>query len=327
MFIPLIVIILGFIALILSADRFVAGAAAIAKNNGMPPLLIGLTVVSFGTSAPEILVSATAALADESELAVGNALGSNIANIGLVLGVTALFSPLPVLPQVIKREMPILLTITALAGILLFDHHLSVTDGIILLVALGLVMHRLIVSQTLDPNAVDEADVESLPDLPSKVAWSNFILGLLFLVLSSKILVWGATEIATALGVSTLVIGLSIVAIGTSLPELAATMACALKGHNEIAIGNVIGSNLFNLLAVMAVPGIMNPIGLDEQVFFRDYLAMSALTLVLAVSLYTSWYSHRDSDPADVVHRIGRRRGSVLITIYALYYYWLFITL
>ena len=327
MFIPLIVIIIGFVALILSADRFVAGAAAIAKNNGMPPILIGLTVVSLGTSAPEILVSAAAAWADQSELAVGNALGSNIANVGLVLGVTALFSPLPVLPQVIKREMPILLVITALAGILLIDHHLGFTDGIILLIALGFVMYRLIVSQKQDPDAVDEADVESLPDLPSKQAWYNFIFGLIFLIVSSKILVWGATEIATALGVSTLVIGLTIVAIGTSLPELAATMACALKGHNEIAIGNVVGSNLFNLMAVMAVPGIMNPVSLDMEVFFRDYLAMSALTLALAGMLYASWYNHKDSDPAEVVHLIGRRRGSVLITLYVLYYYWLFITL
>ncbi len=324
MLIPFIVIIIGFIVLILSADRFVAGAAAVAGNMGMPPILIGLTVVSLGTSAPEILVSLNAALANQSELAVGNALGSNIANIGLVLGITALFCPLPVLPSLLKRELPILLAATFFAGFLLMDNHLGRIDGLVLLGALTLILAKLIRSQSHDPDAVKEADLDDLPHMPQQKAWINFALGLIFLILSSKALVWGATEMATLLGVSTLIIGLTIVAIGTSLPELAATMACALKGHNEIAIGNVVGSNLFNLMAVMAIPGIIRPTALIENVLLRDYAMMGILTAILACSLYASMYAGRNKTAP--VHKVGRGMGTLLIGLYGMYYYWLFVT-
>lgn len=324
MLIPFIVIIIGFIVLILSADRFVAGAAAVAENMGMPPILIGLTVVSLGTSAPEILVSLNAALANQSELAVGNALGSNIANIGLVLGVTALFCPLPVLPSLLKRELPILLAATFCAGFLLMDNYLGRIDGLILLGSLTLILAKLIHSQTRNPDAALEVDLEELPHMPHKKAWMNFALGLIFLILSSRALVWGATEVATLLGVSTLIIGLTIVAVGTSLPELAATMACALKGHNEIAIGNVVGSNLFNLMAVMAIPGIIKPTALIEDVLLRDYAMMGILTALLACSLYASMYLGRNKKAP--VHKVGRGMGSLLIGLYGMYYYWLFIT-
>lgn len=324
MLIPFIVIIIGFIVLILSADRFVAGAAAIAENMGMSPILIGLTVVSLGTSAPEILVSLNAALADQSELAVGNALGSNIANIGLVLGVTALFCPLPILPSLLKRELPILLAATFFGGFLLIDNHLGRFDGLVLLAALTIILAKLIRSQSHDPDAAKEADLEHLPHMPQKKAWTNFTVGLIFLILSSRALVLGATELATLLGVSTLIIGLTVVAVGTSLPELAATMACAVKGHNEIAIGNVVGSNLFNLMAVMAIPGIVNPTALNKYVLLRDYTTMGLLTLLLACSLYASMYAGRKKTTS--VHRVGRRMGSLLITLYGMYYYWLFVT-
>jgi cation:H+ antiporter len=324
MLIPFIVIIIGFVVLMLSADRFVAGSAAVAENMGMPPILIGLTVVSLGTSAPEILVSLNAALANESELAVGNALGSNIANIGLVLGVTALFCPLPVLPSLLKRELPILLAATFFGGFLIMDNHLGRSDGLILLGALILIMAKLIHSQSRDPNAANVAELEDLPHMPHKKAWMNFALGLLFLILSARALVWGATEMATLLGLSTLIIGLTIVAVGTSLPELAATMACALKGHNEIAIGNVVGSNLFNLMAVMAIPGIISPTILAEQVLLRDYATMAILTVFLACTLYASMYAGRNKTAP--VHKVGRTMGSLLIGLYGMYYYWLFIT-
>ena len=324
MLIPFIVIIIGFIVLMLSADRFVAGAAAAAENMGMSHILIGLTVVSLGTSAPEILVSVNAALANQSELAVGNALGSNIANIGLVVGVTALFYPLSVLTSLLKREFPILLAATFFAGFLLIDNHLSQIDGLILLTVLILILAKLIHSQSHDKNGANNEALDDLPHMPKKAAWINLIVGLIFLILSSRALVWGATEVATMLGVSTLIIGLTIVAVGTSLPELAATIACALKGHNEIAIGNVVGSNLFNLMAVMAIPGIINPTALIEDVLMRDYAMMSILTVLLAGSLYASLYVGPNKGAS--VHKVGRTMGTLLIGLYGMYYYWLFIT-
>jgi len=325
MLIPFIVIIIGFIVLVLSADRFVAGAAAVAENWGMSPILIGLTIVSLGTSAPEILVSINAAFANQAALAVGNALGSNIANIGLVLGITALFCPLPVMPGLLKREFPILLVVTFGAGFLLLDNYLGRMDGVILITVLIIILARLISSQSHNPSAAEKAEGEQLPHMTQKKAWLSFAIGLVFLVLSSKVLVWGAIELATLLGVSTLIIGLTVVAVGTSLPELAATLTCALKGHNEIAIGNVVGSNMFNLMAVMAIPGIIRPSPLAEQVLLRDYTTMSGLTFLLACSLYASWFLRRNNNSIDL-HRVGRGMGALLITLYGMYYYWIFIT-
>lgn len=318
-------ILIGFVALVWSADFFIGGAASIAENMGMHPVIIGLTVVSIGTSSPEALVAINAALADETPLAVGNALGSNLANIGLVLGVTAIVVPLIVLRTIIIRELPILLICTICGGYVLLDGHLSRTDGIIFLVSLVLIMLFLVRSQSHDSNAENEAGVEDLPHFPVRKAWTAFLVGLVVLVLSSKVLVWGATGIAEAWGVSTLVIGLTVVAVGTSLPELAATVAGALRGHADIAIGNIIGSNLFNLLGVIALPAIINPSDLEPVVLTRDYAAMIGITLVMAGGLYSSWYSQRN-DSEECVHTIGRGAGVLLLTLYGLYYVWLFTT-
>lgn len=280
---PIIALLVGFIILVWSADRFVIGAASTAKNFGMSPMLIGLTVVSFGTSAPEILVSVMASTTGAGSLAVGNALGSNIANIGLVLGITALVAPLPVRSKVLKQEIPLLLAITFLAGGVLYDLYLGRIDSIILILSLIACLFLFTRFQRNASNDDIADEEEELPELPTLWAIFWLITGLILLAGSSRLLVWGATEIATTLGVSELIIGLTIVAIGTSLPELAASVASALKGHTDIALGNIVGSNIFNIAAVMAVPGLLAPIELESIVLLRDYGMTLGLTLLLAL--------------------------------------------
>ena len=312
-------ILTGFIGLIWSADRFVEGAAALAKNLGMSPIMIGLTIVAIGTSAPEIIVSISAAMNDSGALAVGNALGSNLANIGLVLGITAFITPIPISTQVLRRGLPALILVTVAASYCLIDHSLSRLDGVLLLLALVLIFTYLVKDKAHQPNIELEVDTESIHDMSFLRAWLLFLLGLVLLIATSQLLVWGAKEVATALGISELVIGLTVVAVGTSLPELAATVASAIKGHHDMAIGNILGSNLFNLLAVMAIPGIIAPIELSPEVFYRDYLAMTGLTLLLAVMLYLHRILWNRAS-----HSIGRFEGSLLLLGYAAYYYFLF---
>src|SRR6056297_2378702 len=268
-------IIIGFIVLIWSADLFVAGAAAIARNLGLSPIVIGLTIVSLGTSAPEVLVSLTASLAGSGELAIGNAIGSNIANVALVLGITLLVAPLMVHEGCMTKEIPVLLLATFGVGLLILDLELSAVDGWLMLGVMVLLIVQLVRTQVQDPEVSAEAREENLPRLTPLRSWLYFLLGLLLLVASSRLLVWGAATTALELGVPELIIGLTIVAIGTSLPELAATAASALRGHTEIALGNIIGSNLFNLLAVMAIPGTIAT-QLAPEVLSRDYLIMTA---------------------------------------------------
>ncbi|MEH6576371.1 MAG: calcium/sodium antiporter [Amphritea sp.] len=305
---PIIALLIGFIVLVWSADRFVIGAAGTARNFGMSPMLIGLTVVSFGTSAPEILVSTMAASTGAGELAVGNALGSNIANIGLVLGITALIAPLPVKSAVLKREVPLLIAITLLAGGVLYDLHLGYVDSILLCLSLIACLFLFARFQRSASAKDIEDETEELPELPTSKAIFWLILGLVLLAASSRLLVWGATEIALELGISELIIGLTIVAIGTSLPELAASVASALKGHTDIALGNIVGSNIFNIAAVMAVPGLIAPIDLDSMVLWRDYGVTLSLTLLLAV--FALW----QKPP-----RISRYEGAMLVFAYAAY--------
>ena len=286
---PLLLLVLGFIALVWSADKFLSGAAACATNLGVSKMLIGLTVVSIGTSAPEILVAVFAALDGNPLLAVGNAIGSNIANIGLVLGITAIVAPLPFSAPVRKAELPWLLGATALAIGLLFDRHLSATDGFILLAGLSLILYQLVKGQSkgeeeLSPSMQEEID--ELPDMTTMQAAAWLLVGLIVLLVSAQILVYAATEIAVALGVSEMIIGLTIVAVGTSLPELAATIGSAVKGHPDIAIGNVVGSNILNILAVLSVPGLMAATDIDAAALWRDCGMMLALTLMLALFAY-----------------------------------------
>ncbi len=317
-------ILAGFIILIWSADLFVSGAASIAENMGMSPIVIGLTIVSMGTSAPEVLVAIIATMSDSGELAVGNAIGSNIANTGLVLGITLLIVPMCVHHRCMRQEIPALIVVTLGVGLLLLDGEISRVDGTLMMGALFLILFQMVRSQTSDTTLVEEAEDEPLLHLKPIRAWVTFAIGLALLIASSHLLVWGAVSIASQLGVSQLVIGLTIVAVGTSLPELAATVASALRGHTEIALGNIIGSNLFNLLGVMSIPGIINGELLDPQVLSRDYAAMTGITLILAAGIHLG---RKRKAALDAHSYLGRSMGALLLSLYGGYYYWLYMTI
>ncbi|WP_043526840.1 calcium/sodium antiporter [Litchfieldella xinjiangensis] len=309
MVMPALAILIGFVGLIWSADRFVGAAAATAYRAGMSAMLVGMTVVALGTSAPEIVVSVMASLDGTPDLATGNALGSNIANIGLVLGITALVMPIPVRFSVVRRELPLLLGATGLAGYALANGVLGRFDALFLVLLLGFSLWWLFRADTPDENLAEVPDMA----LPKALAW--LAATLILLVISSRFLVWGATQVALALGVSELVIGLSIVAIGTSLPEVAACVASALKKHHDIAIGNVIGSNLFNMLAVLPVPGLIAPGIIDPAAGERDYPVMLGMTLLLGTLLL--WHRHGN---------IGRLPGAFMLVCYVSYLGWLIVS-
>jgi cation:H+ antiporter len=312
MWLPVVALIFGFITLVWGADRFLSGAASTATHLGVSKMLIGLTVVSVGTSAPEILVALAAAIDDTPLLAVGNAIGSNIANIGLVLGITAIIAPLPFSQTVLRAELPWLLGATFLALVLLFDLELSRFDGVLLLSALGLILYRLVRNQKTAGSDVSESiseELEELPQMTSSQALRWLGIGLVVLLASAQLLVWAATNIADQLGVDDIVIGLTIVAIGTSLPELAATVGSAVKGHSDIAIGNVVGSNILNILAVLAVPALVNPTFIENVSLWRDCGMMLALTMLLALFAYAV-----NSQPV-----ITRFEGAVMLFAWAGY--------
>ncbi|EIJ70604.1 calcium/sodium antiporter [Pasteurella bettyae] len=287
MLFPSFAIIGGLMLLIWAADRFVDSAVATARYFGMPQLLIGMIIIGFGTSAPEMIVSATSALNGNSGIALGNAYGSNITNIALILGLTALISPLAVNSQVLKQELPILILITGISALLIYDAEVSRQDAIILLVIFAIYMIWTIwhgLKNKPDSLAYDVNEELTEKD-PINIKLSLFwlIVGLLLLMISSQLLVWGAVELAHYFGVSDLVIGLTIVAVGTSLPELASSLVAAKKDQVDLAVGNIIGSNLFNTLAVVGIAGTISPMQVGSEVFNRDILVMSILTLLLLV--------------------------------------------
>lgn len=313
-------IVAGFILLIWSADRFIIGAAATARNLDVPPLIIGLTIVGFGTSAPEMMVAGFASYDGSPAMAIGNALGSNITNITLVLGVAALIAPLNVESRIIRKELPILLMATLLALALVRDNTLGNLDGFILLSLLCLLMWWIarqgIRNQSSD--ALADEYIEELPaEMPTSTAVFWLLAGLVLLTASSKLLVWGAVNVATELGVSELIIGLTVIAIGTSLPELAASITGALKNEHDIAIGNVVGSNLFNTLGVLAIPGLMSPSILEEDVLYRDF----PIVFILTIMLFIMAYGFRGQG------RINRIEGGILFSAFIGYQMLLFFTL
>ncbi len=311
--IPSIAILIGFVALLWSADRFITGAASIAFQSGMSKMLIGLTIVAFGTSAPEIMVSFFAALDNSSNMAVGNAIGSNLANIGLVLGITALIAAIPATSKMVKTEMPILVIVTLIAGYTLHDQTISFLDSILLFSGLLAFTVYLFKQQQSNDTLLkeEEEDVEHFTGLSTNQAWIHFTTGLIILLLSANLLVWGAKEIAIALEVPELIIGLTIVAIGTSLPELAASVTSALRGHHEIAFGNIIGSNIFNLLIVMAIPGFVGGANLDANIFTRDYLAMFSITMLWVILMWIAVIRKK---------AFSRLSGGLLLLTYSAYY-------
>ena len=319
MIIAVVFIVVGLALLMFGADRFVDGAAALAANLGVPPLLVGLTVVGFATSAPELLVAATASFAGNPSIAIGNAIGSNIANIGLVIGVTAIVMPLVVQSRVLKQEFPIMLGAMCFALVLFWDQGLTRLDGILLAIGLFIMMgittyFGLKYSRPEQTDLAPDALVEELeiPQISTRRALLLSLIGLTCLVIGSDRLVAGAVTVATHFGVSDLVIGLTIVAIGTSLPELAASIASALKGESDIALGNVIGSNMFNILGVTAAPGLIHPSIIEAGVMHRDLPIMFGLSIALYIMAFG-----RDGT-------VGRVNGTFLLLAFAAYQFLLY---
>lgn len=303
----------GFILLTWSADRFVVGASAMAYNLKVSPLIIGLTIVGLGTSAPEMLVSAFASWQGNSGLAVGNALGSNIINTGLILGITAIIIPLNVHSSILKRELPILLLVMVVALLLLMDGTLGQLDGALLLTGMAIMLIWMIRLGRTSQTSEDPMSAEFADEIPTTLSMGRavfwLVVGGLVLLGSSRLLVWGAVSIAQEMGVSDLLIGLTIVALGTSMPELAATVMSAIKNEHDIALGNVIGSNIFNLLVVLGLPGLINPATIDTEVLARDYPVMIGLT----VALFVMAYGFRGPG------RINRIEGTVLVLAFCAY--------
>ena len=303
-------IIAGLILLVWSADKFVEGSATTASHFGTPPLLIGMVVVSFGTSAPEMAVSALAASQGNPGLALGNAYGSNITNIALILGITALLAPIAVHSQVMRKELPILILVTAFAGWQLWDGDLSRMDAIGLMLAFVVLIGWSIYQGLRQPDdALAKEMTEEVHAMPVRKAILWLVVGLLLLIVSSRILVWGAVDLATTFGISDLVIGLTIVAVGTSLPELASSIIAARKGEHDLALGNILGSNLFNTLAVVGIAGLIAPMPVAPEVLTRDFPVMAALTLVL----FAMCYGFRGPG------RVNRFEGSALLLAFVAY--------
>lgn len=302
----------GLALLVWSADRFVEGAASTARHLGMPSLLIGMVVVGFGTSAPEMVVSALASSQGNPGIALGNAYGSNICNIALILGVTALISPITVHSQVLHKELPLLIAVTALAVWQLMDGAVTRVDAFVLLAVFAGVMGWTIwQGMSKRPDALSSEMTEELTAhaMPLRRAVFWLVAGLALLIVSSRLLVWGAVAIAQGFGISDLVIGLTIVAVGTSLPELASSIIAARKGEDDIALGNILGSNLFNTLAVVGIAGVIQPMVPDPEVLSRDLMVMAALT----VSLFIMGYGLRGPG------RIDRIRGALLLACFTGY--------
>ena len=318
MLLPIFAIIGGLLLLIWSADRFVDGAAATARHFGMPQLLICIVIIGFGTSAPEMIVSALSALNGNPGIALGNAYGSNITNIGLILGLTALVLPLAVNSQVLKQELPVLIFVTALSAFLIMDGDVLRLDAWILLGIFFIYMGWTIWTglsnrdDSLVHDVKEELQEQEYMSLPKALMW--VVIGLALLMGSSQLLVWGAVEIARYFGVSDLVVGLTIVAVGTSLPELASSIAAARKNEVDLAVGNTIGSNLFNTLAVVGLAGAIAPMQIEQEVFTRDMLVMSVLTVLLLVFGFGK------------KGQINRIKGLILLLAYISYNFYLFKT-
>tara|TARA_R110001583_G_scaffold6499_1_gene32793 strand:- start:13009 stop:13998 length:990 start_codon:yes stop_codon:yes gene_type:complete len=315
---PTLAILIGFVLLIWSADKFVLGASNTARSFSISPLIVGVVIVGLGTSAPEMLVSAMAAADGNTGLSIGNAIGSNITNIGLMLGVTALFYPLHIHSKLLKREMPVLLAIIALSYFMLWDRDLSFINGLILIILMFLMLTFTVwEAKSHTDDSLSQEILDELPEQVSKgeaIKW--LLIGILVLIASSRILVWGAVEIAEYFQVSDLIIGLTIVAIGTSLPELAATIAAARKKEYDLALGNIIGSNIFNILGVMALPGLIHPGTFDSAVLTRDYPVMLSLTVALLI-FSIAWRKGKTGV-------LARFEGALLLVGYIAYMFWLY---
>ena len=307
MLISVLSLLIGFTLLVWSADAFTDNGAKIARIFNISPLIIGLLIFGFGTSAPEMLVSGLAAYDGHPELSIGNAFGSNIFNIGLVLAVAAIIHPVIVEKNVLKKEWLFLFLSTLVIGFLLMDGFLSFVDGSILLILLLLFLYYVFNESKKDNSLENEASEDTSKDQSKAKTWTLLIISLVILVSSARLVVWGGTNLALAFGVSDLIIGLTVVALGTSLPELAVAISSALKKQHQMIIGNIIGSNLFNSLGVLAIPGLILPFQIPSEVMSRDYIYMLIFTLLILIF--------------SLKLRINRFGGLILLTILASYLY------
>ena len=316
MWLAIVAVIVGLAILVWSADVFIDGAVVLANKLNVPSFLIGVVILGLGTSAPEMVVSVLAALEGSPELALGNAYGSNIINIALVLGATVLISPIIIRSSIIKRDMPLLLLVTAVAAWQLSDGVLGHTDGLVLIVLLVMILAIQIVLSLREGNHEHEDDpaLESSEETSAIRGIGTLFLGLLVLILSSRAIVWGAVELATFWGLSELIIGLTIVAVGTSLPELVASLSAARKGEHDMALGNIIGSNIFNTLAVVGLAALIAPITPNAIILSRDILAMGLLTILLFVMCLFAFNTKRS---------FGRSSGATLVLFFIGYTMWL----
>ncbi|CAN8141807.1 putative antiporter CaxA [uncultured Thiomicrorhabdus sp.] len=317
---PSLLLIVGLALLVWSSDTFVDGAASTATHLKISPLVIGVVVLGFGTSMPEIVVSTLASLDGNPGIAIGNAVGSNIANIGLVLGVSAIIAPIVVKSSILRREMPVLLIISAGAYMLVLDNDLDIYDGILMLLTLVVVMFWMIRRNRLedvnDPLTQETMhELEEIPEMSQRKSLLMLLGGLVLLIISAKMMVHGAVEIAEFFQVPDVIIGLTIIAIGTSLPELAAAIAAARKNEADLIIGNIIGSNLFNTLAVLAVPAILAPSLIQEEMIFIDMPVMVGLTLGMLILAM----------PLRKVPTINRTRGVLLFLVFVGYLYLIYL--
>ncbi len=300
-------LVIGLILLVYGADRLVFSAAILCRSLGIPPLIIGMTVVGIGTSLPELIVSLSAATHGQMDIAVGTALGSNITNILLISGGAALLHPLTVHSNLVRRELPLMLLVTLLCGVMLFDNQLSRLDGVALIVIAALYLAFIIkIARRAERDNNDSLTREQLAELPrddagNTVAFLWLAVALIMLPMSTRMVIDNATVIADYFGVSELVIGLTIISVGTSLPELATVIAGALKGEDDIAIGNLIGSNIYNIVIVLGIPALLYPGAIDAEAFARDYWVM------LGVSALFTLICLRRS------RRIGRAVGLLLL--------------
>lgn len=314
MWLAVVAILVGLAILVWSADVFIDGATALAKKLNVPSFLIGVLILGLGTSAPEMVVSVLAATEGSPELALGNAYGSNIINIALVLGATVLISPIVIHKSVVKRDLPLLAIVTAFAAWQLRDGMLSQADGIALILLLIVVLGiQIVMSLRGNRDTPIDADSEA-SETSLKRGLGSLFLGMLMLVVSSRAIVWGAVELATLWGLSELIIGLTIVAVGTSLPELVASITAARHGEHDMALGNIIGSNIFNTLAVVGLASLIAPITASPVILSRDVLVMGVLTLLLIAMCVFAYVSNR---------KLGRASGTAMIVYFVGYTLWL----
>lgn len=311
---PIIALLIGFILLIWSADAFTENGAKIAHIFKVSPLVIGLLIFGFGTSAPEMLVSGLAAMNGNTGISIGNAIGSNIFNIALVLGVSAIIAPIQVTSEVLKKEWVFLMLVTFVTGLLLWDKHLGIFDGLVLVSLLAVFLtYTFATAKNANTHEFDGL-IEMVDKDRTGKTWLMLIIGLVVLISSAKLIVWGGVAVAEFFEVPDLIIGLTVIALGTSLPELAVSIASILKKQYKMVIGNIIGSNLFNTIAVLAMPGLIHPSNVADEVIHRDYPMMLLLTVLLFI---LSYKPHKR-------HSINRFAGVVLVSVFGFYMWQLF---